>query len=203
MIKERGEKKGHLEPPKEYGRAYSRFYFGTPDSKKRRLRIIREAATFSPPPFTPQVQEFCENFFLRPLREGNHKHFRNIADTLGAKHKPEYDSVEHYVFMAFEEFRRQPILVGKWPALSDIRRRALRLWASVKLWGKDGHFPHTAVGRDQVKIVTAIDYLTEENEDLLQREVKKLQKRVTNWENVWKNTGLLWLKSGSKFMPNG
>jgi hypothetical protein len=184
------------QPPPEYGRAYRKFYFG-----KRIRRLIAAAANIPAPPYSPYAQDLFEELFLKPLREGQHRHFRNIAEALKSPQVDGYlDKIEHYVFVAFENFRSTPIIEGRWPSTDDVFDRAIRLWASMRLWGKNGHFPSRAHGKQEVKLIAKIDDLTEEERLELEAEIKKLPV-IPNRDNVLTNTGLHWLKTKSRTVP--
>jgi hypothetical protein len=52
------------------------FYFRKPGLRWK-IWLALEADAYS-----QQAQDICEQLFLGPLREGDYKHFRNIADAL-------------------------------------------------------------------------------------------------------------------------
>lgn len=182
-----GRSKGELEPPKEYGKAYWQFYSGEPGSSQALLRALWFAARVSPG--YANAEGLCEELFLEPLRKGNYDHFRKISDHLANKElnssrPPEtykLNQIEHCIFCAFEGFRRQPLVPGKWPRWDDVKKRALQIRAANRLI-KKGVFSTQC----------HIDNLNKEQEQELARE-KSASPRVANWPAVRRTCGLEWL----------
>jgi hypothetical protein len=155
------------------------------------------------------AQDIYEQLFLRPLRAGDYKHFRNIADALenmdqNGERPPgaedQQNRMIHYAFWSAHYWIEHPP-EGGWKTLKDLRKAvkelALNRWVAVKIWD-----PHMGRGEACGTVVGHRDLFNLSLED--KRQIRnKLRSsdtpkgngpKGTNWPRIWKDTGLMSLK---------
>jgi len=142
------------------------------------------------PPGSVSSQEIGDRICLA-IRQKDHQFFQKISDALkegttSSTRPPEtfemLHRIEYYVFMAFLHFQNQPLYVDKLPSRQDVWDRAKALWASMRLWGRDGMF------------CRHIDQLSKEEQTDLKKAIADLPIDGLNITRVFQKTGLLSLE---------
>jgi hypothetical protein len=184
------------EQSSKFRKKFAEFLFA-PNWLKRNLWLASRAH-----PYSPYAQDLCEKLFLGPLREGNYKHFRRVADCLknmdmDAERPPgaedQQNLMDHYAFWS-AHYWLEHAPAGGWTTLKDLRKAvkelALKKWAAVEIWG-----PHMGICEGGHRNLLNLS-LTDARQ--IKRKLRTTPKengpKGTNWGRIWKDTGLMSLK---------